>query len=98
MLLRALFLVTGHSIALLLFSFACFWCQSFDDVSPYLYLYYFRSVWVAFWEKAVHLVDQIMYFYFDFSILVISPLVLRACYYLSLVTDFLIITSGVMGG
>ena len=72
-------IITDHSkaVVLLLFSVDC---QSFGDVSPYLYSYYFRSVWVAFWEIAFHWVEQIMSFYFDFSILVISPLVLRACF------------------
>ena len=26
-----------------------FWCQSFGDVSPYVCVYYFSSVWVAEW-------------------------------------------------
>ena len=26
------------------------WCQSFGDVSPYVCLYYFSSVWVAEWS------------------------------------------------
>ena len=34
----------GSSVVVLC---ACFWCQSFDDVSPYVCLYYFSSVWVA---------------------------------------------------
>ena len=29
--------------------FACFWCQSFGDVSPYVCSYYFNLVWVAEW-------------------------------------------------
>ena len=34
---------------LLYFSVACFWCQSFYDVSPYVCIYYFSSVSVAEW-------------------------------------------------
>ena len=34
---------------MLWFSVSCFWCQSFGDVSPYVCLYYFSSVWVAEW-------------------------------------------------
>ena len=30
-------------------SVACFWYQSFGDVSPYVCSYYFSSVWVAEW-------------------------------------------------
>ena len=35
------------AVVLLWFSVACFWCQSFGDVSPYVCSYDFSSVWVA---------------------------------------------------
>ena len=28
-----------------------FWCQSFGDVSPYVYSYHFISVWVVEWPR-----------------------------------------------
>ena len=31
---------------------ACFWCQNFSDVSPYMYSYHFSSVWVAVWPPS----------------------------------------------
>ena len=31
----------SKAVVLLWFSVACFWCQSFGDVSPYVCLYYF---------------------------------------------------------
>ena len=36
-------IITDHSkaVVLLLFYVACFWCQSFGDVSPYVCTYYF---------------------------------------------------------
>ena len=44
----------SKAVVMLWFSVACFWCQSFGDVSPYVYFiwytrYYFSSVWVAEW-------------------------------------------------
>ena len=36
-------------ITLMCFSVACFGCQSFCDVSPYVCSYTFCSVWVAEW-------------------------------------------------
>ena len=33
--------ITAFTDRLLWFSVACFWCQSFDDVSPYVCSYYF---------------------------------------------------------
>ena len=41
------------AIVLLWFSVACFWCQSFGDVSPYVCSYYFSSVSVAEWPPFV---------------------------------------------
>ena len=39
-----------------------FWCQSFNDVSPYMFSYYFMSVsvaeWLPFGEIAAHSVDH----------------------------------------
>ena len=37
------------TVDLLWFSVACFWCQSFGDVSPFMCSSYFSSVWVAVW-------------------------------------------------
>ena len=37
------------AVVLLWFYVACFWCQSFGDVSPYVCSYYFSSVSVAEW-------------------------------------------------
>ena len=31
----------SKAVVLLWFFVACFWCKSFGDVSPYVYLYYF---------------------------------------------------------
>ena len=39
----------SKAVVLLWFSVACFWCQSFGDVSPYVYSYYFSSGSVAEW-------------------------------------------------
>ena len=39
----------SKAVVLLWFSFACFWYQSFGDVSPYVFSYYFSSVSVAEW-------------------------------------------------
>ena len=33
----------SKTVVLLWFSVACFWCQRFDDVSPYVCSYYFSS-------------------------------------------------------
>ena len=50
---------------MLWFSVACFWCQSLDDVSPYVCSYYFSSVWMAtFLEIAAHSVDHMFSLYF----------------------------------
>ena len=55
-------------IVLLWFSVACFWCQSFGDVSLYVCSYYFSSVSVAEWppflEIAAHSVDHMFSLYF----------------------------------
>ena len=43
------FLLIGALDFELIFSVACFWCQSFGDVSPYVCSYNFSSVSVAEW-------------------------------------------------
>ena len=40
---------SNKAVVLLWFSVACFWCQSFGEVSPYVCSYYFSSVSVAEW-------------------------------------------------
>ena len=52
------------TVVLLWFSVACFWCQSFCDVSPYVCSYYFSSVLVALWEIAAHSVNHMFSFVF----------------------------------
>ena len=46
--------VYSKAVVLLWFSVACFWCQSFGDVSAYMCSYYFSSVWGSerppFWK------------------------------------------------
>ena len=37
------------AVVLLWFVVACFWCQIFGDVSPYVCSYYFSSVSVVEW-------------------------------------------------
>ena len=36
-------------VVLLWFSVACFWCQSFDNVSPDVCSLIFRLLWIAEW-------------------------------------------------
>ena len=56
-------------VVLLWFSFACFWCQSFGDVSSYV-CSYFSSVsvaeWPPFWEIAAHSADHMFSLCFDY--------------------------------
>ena len=64
---------SSKAVVLLWFSVACFWCQSFGDVSPYVCSYHFSSVWIAEWppfdpifEIAAHSVDSMFSLYFDY--------------------------------
>ena len=55
----------SNAVVLLWFLVACFWCQSFCDVSPYVCLYYLSSVSVA-GEIAAHSVDKMLSLHFDY--------------------------------
>ena len=56
---------TGPLVLWLWFTVACFLCQSFGDVSPYICSYYFNSVSMAelttFWDIAAYSVYHMFY-------------------------------------
>ena len=49
----------------LCFSVACFWCQRFGDVSPYVFILFKFGLGLV-WEIAAHSVDHMfsLYFYY----------------------------------
>ena len=48
--IHKLMIYFSKAVVLLWFSVACFWCQSFGNVSSYRCSYYFSSVLVAEWS------------------------------------------------
>ena len=68
---------------MLCLSVACFWCQSFGDVSPYVCSHYFSSVslteWPPFMKWLLTWFTYVLFVFLPFEILVISCFGFEGC-------------------